>query len=462
MNKYVIITAVLLKCFVLNGQWQHLTTGLGSSSVDAAKCFAIYNAKLVVGGNFSSAGGNFTDNIAAWDGSNWSTLNTGLQGGDGGFSPIGSVNALTVYNSNLIAAGIFTSAATTTLCNIAQWNGTSWANIANTMGWTTYMPILTSLVVYNNKLIAAGTFTSIAGTAALNIAQWDGSNWSSLGTGIENYTAFSGFGTVRALAVFNNELYAGGTFTNAGGTTVSNIAKWNGTSWSTVGTGISSCNYYGITSLGVYNNELYAGNSTTGISKWNGTVWSTVGGGLGPAGCISTVNSICIYNNKLIVGGDFSLAGIETTYYIAAWDGTTWSYIGGIQGYNGFDYPVNTVSAYSGCLYAGGRIASANDFPQVVNLNHVSSFCGIIGIEEYSMKNRINISPNPSTDRFTFTGLIESNSIEICDVTGRRVYYTTTNEDKLTLDLSTKDKGVYFYKITDRNRKVQQGKLVIQ
>ena len=41
-----------------------------------------------------------------------------------------------------------------------------------------------------------------------NIAQWDGSNWSALGSGMNNY--------VYALAVSGSTLYAGGGFTTAG------------------------------------------------------------------------------------------------------------------------------------------------------------------------------------------------------------------------------------------------------
>jgi hypothetical protein len=39
--------------------------------------------------------------------------------------------------------------------------------------------------------------------------------------------------------VYNGELYIGGDFTNAGGIVVSNIAKWNGTTWSALGTGVN-------------------------------------------------------------------------------------------------------------------------------------------------------------------------------------------------------------------------------
>ncbi len=41
------------------------------------------------------------------------------------------------------------------------------------------------------------------------------------------------------MAVYNVELYVTGGFDSAGGIAVNNIAKWNGSSWSAVGTGLN-------------------------------------------------------------------------------------------------------------------------------------------------------------------------------------------------------------------------------
>ena len=41
-----------------------------------------------------------------------------------------------------------------------------------------------ALVVYDNKLIAGGLFTTAGGVSANYIASWDGSSWDSLGSGM--------------------------------------------------------------------------------------------------------------------------------------------------------------------------------------------------------------------------------------------------------------------------------------
>ena len=100
-----------------------------------------------------------------------------------------------------------------------------------------------AMTVYNNKLIVGGEFDNAGGNPAKNIAAWDGTNWSALGTELKcnicgiGYTkcgqseGYGRYGWVGALAVYNNELYAGGQFKDANGVSLNCIAKWNGSSW---------------------------------------------------------------------------------------------------------------------------------------------------------------------------------------------------------------------------------------
>jgi hypothetical protein len=60
-------------------------------------------------------------------------------------------------------------------------------------------------------------------------------------------------GPVAALAVSRGDLYVGGYFTTAGGVSASNIARWNGSSWSALGSGVDST----VTALVVFGPDLY-------------------------------------------------------------------------------------------------------------------------------------------------------------------------------------------------------------
>ena len=91
--------------------------------------------------------------------------------------------------------------------------------------------------------------------------------------------------SVFALAVSGSDLYAGGSFTAAGGVSANYIAKWNGSAWAPLGSGTDTP----ISVLAVSGSDLYAGGIVIGaskvIAKWNGSTWSGLGLGMnGPVG----------------------------------------------------------------------------------------------------------------------------------------------------------------------------------
>jgi hypothetical protein len=86
------------------------------------------------------------------------------------------------------------------------------------------------LAVVGGDLYAGGHFTTAGGLPANRIARWDGSSWSSLGSGTDFI--------VSALEVSGTNLYVGGSFVTAGGVLARNIAKWDGSAWSAFGSGI--------------------------------------------------------------------------------------------------------------------------------------------------------------------------------------------------------------------------------
>ena len=68
-----------------------------------------------------------------------------------------------------------------------------------------------------SDVYAGGLFTTAGGRAANYTAKWDGSNWTALGSGMNSH--------VFALVVSGNDLYAGGSFTTAGGKVSSYMAR---------------------------------------------------------------------------------------------------------------------------------------------------------------------------------------------------------------------------------------------
>jgi predicted outer membrane repeat protein len=88
----------------------------------------------------------------------------------------------------------------------------------------------------SGKLHAGGLFTTAGGVSANYVAQWDGTSWEALGSGMDR--------RVLALAVDGGgKLYAGGDFTTAGGVSANYVARWDGTNWSALGSGMNSSVY---------------------------------------------------------------------------------------------------------------------------------------------------------------------------------------------------------------------------
>jgi hypothetical protein len=76
----------------------------------------------------------------------------------------------------------------------------------------------------SGNLYIGGYFTAVGNVIANRVAKWTGTSWMALGSGIGgNNNPY-----VYALAVSGSDLYAGGRFTTAGGSVANYIAKWNG------------------------------------------------------------------------------------------------------------------------------------------------------------------------------------------------------------------------------------------
>jgi hypothetical protein len=218
-----------------------------------------------------------------------------------------------------------------------------------------------------SALHAGGAFTSAGGVPANRIAKWNGSTWAALGSGMGTSS------TVEALAAYDDgsglALHAGGNFTSAGGVAASYVARWHSSSWAALGSGLNSLVY----ALTVHDDgsgaALYAGGNFTSaggvpanrIAKWDGTSWST----LGRRGMSDRVLALTVYDDgagpALYAGGAFASAGGVTVNGIARWHGTSWSPLG--SGTAGASETVLSLGVYDDgggpALYVGGGFRSA-------------------------------------------------------------------------------------------------------
>ncbi len=354
--------------------WSALGSGLSYSfsAVPGVYALAVMGPDLYVGGIFTTAGGMMANCIAKWNGSTWSVVGSGS-----GMGAIGEVHALAVNGTDVYAAGFFGEAGGVPANRIAKWDGSSWSALGDGMSAPSpWWGIVYALAVSGTNLYAGGYFTTAGGVAVTNIAKWDGSTWSAVGSGsgMQPFSvsfASTGYSSeVYALAVSGTTLYAGGNFREVDDVTAVHIAKWDGETWHTFGSGIYT--YYGdttVSALALLGTSLYAGGyfdtlpdqKANSIAKWDGSTWSPLGSGItGPpdADCRGgKVHALAVSGNNLYVGGFFTNAGGVSAKNIARWNGSSWSALG--SGMGGQWPEVFALAVSGNTLYAGGSFATA-------------------------------------------------------------------------------------------------------
>ena len=221
------------------------------------------------------------------------------------------VHAVVRAGNDIYIGGNFTAVGSVAANHVAKWNGTAWSSLGAGIGNGVNGSVYSLAVAGNGAVYAGGSFTQAGGAAADNIAKWNGTAWNSLGAGVGGT-----FYTVYALAVADSgDVYAGGYFTQAGGLAANCVARWNGTAWSSLGTGAANGTDNTVYALAVASNgDVYAGGKFTqaggmaanSIAKWNGTAWSSLG-----AGTRGYVKALAVAGN-----GDV-YAGSDFTNYVA-------------------------------------------------------------------------------------------------------------------------------------------------
>ncbi len=279
--------------------WQPLGSGLNAP----VEALAEWNGSLVAGGEFSQAGGQAASRVARWDGTAWHPLGAGLQG---------QVISLTVWNGDLIA-GIWTAGVSADA--LFRWNGSTWASLS--------FPAdigATALTVWNGKLIAGGvTYVEDHYYEATLIASYDGASWTTLGSWVEIPGEETSYASVNHMTVADGDLLVAGSFPLAGGKRAA-VIQWNGSSWTALGSNMAIDDYaYAV--IG-YNSTIVAGGAfrcsgqgegETCAGYWDGGAWVAM------TEVWDDPQAFIVWNDNLIMGGQFEIASGHAVNYIARW-----------------------------------------------------------------------------------------------------------------------------------------------
>lgn len=184
-------------------------SGLGVSS-GRASALQVFEGDLIVGGDFSRAGGMAVSSLARWNGSEWAWM-----------PGLGTVQAMTVWRGGLIIGGSFDSG----FHRLARLSGTWFEPVG---GGVVGQAVYALHVGLNDELVVGGTFSAAGSIGANNIAAWDGSAWRPFSGGVEGFAV-----ATYALTQFHGELVVGGSFAQAGIEPVAGLARWtdDGAPW---------------------------------------------------------------------------------------------------------------------------------------------------------------------------------------------------------------------------------------
>jgi hypothetical protein len=316
---------------------------------------------VYAGGGFSVDNGDPADYIASLDGNVWKQVGGGL---DSDGWALAACQECPDPGPNLYAGGGFGEAGGVPVSNVARWDGTAWSALGSgvtgaPLGWVFDLIVAPDVSGRSSVLYAGGFFHGAGDSDAEHVAKWDGSTWTALGNGVDDLG-------IRTFEVDDEEspsaptLYAGGEFRTAGSIPARSVAAWDGAQWSGLGEGLEGR----IDSLALYDDgsgagaRLHAGGAAI-IAVWDEESWQTVGGGVAGPVCALGVHDDGT-GPALYVGGFFETAGGVPVTNIARWDGSSWSAVG--DGLPGGDAPstcavwdmVTFDDGGGNALYAGG------------------------------------------------------------------------------------------------------------
>lgn len=135
----------------------------------------------------------------------------------------------------------------------------------------------------DDQLFIYGAFTTADGNPIAGIARWNGTAWASLGSGLTASTTPDAF---RANAVAfddgsGQKIFVAGTFSAAGGvSTPQGVATWDGVAWSNASAGLGAVASSESYRFFVSGNAIFAmkrgGFSGDTVYRWNGSLWNPV------------------------------------------------------------------------------------------------------------------------------------------------------------------------------------------
>ncbi|MBY0111198.1 MAG: hypothetical protein K2Y21_00145 [Phycisphaerales bacterium] len=312
---------------------------------------SVFGQETYYGGLFSIAGGLSTASIARQDGEKWTSFGSAING---------TVNAiLRMKNGDVVATGDFTITPTNGAPSrsIGLWRNGTWYRLGEGLEGVGY-----SLVeLPNGDILAGGKFVRAGPKLINNLARWNGTEWFPMTGGQPDDTVYAMVNTP------DGGVALGGQFVFAGAVSSRGVALWNGNTFRSAALTpgvIVRC-------LAVApDGQLIAGGtfatpgaSAPNIARFDGTGWGPIASGLtisnaGTLGAAVVRSIVVTPEGRIVATGNFDRTGLTPISRVAVWNFSSWESLGtGPQG------PVVAIArASTGNILAGGSFARVNGF----------------------------------------------------------------------------------------------------
>ena len=387
-------------------------------------------------GKFIDSSGIQYEGLCKWDNSNW------IEVGNIHFNNY-PPKSICRFQGSIYIGGNFSLQSGFPGNYILKFNGVGWDSLPSSPNGEVH-----DLAVFQNQLWVIGFFTFIGNNYTDHLSQFDGLQWTYFSTLLQLYSR----GTLYA---DSSKIYFGGQWAGFQTDSFSNLFCWNGNAFESVGSGLPNANV--IYTINSFNNKLIIGgdfshfqNPGENIVSWNNSSFNDlIGGTNGRVYCTSNDS------DHLFIGGEFTSVGNINASKIAQWNGARWC--ADSSSINGTVY---NMVFYHDDLVICGLFTNINSQP----FNHLAKFhapnfsstCSFSnGIEQ---ANYSSFNFNIYTNTFTNELIVELDnnkfkSIKIMDLFGiiQDEYYSQS--DKISISTQNYVAGIYFCYVSCDNNK---------
>lgn len=449
-----------------SAQWMQVGTGndtIAAGGYDINTLCTDPAGNLYAAGQFLDAGQN--QYVSKWNGTTWSELGTGSNA----LSANGDIYSICSDPSgNIYAAGHFTSS---NQGYVAKWNGTGWSQLGSGFGATLVQDIMSIASDASGNIYAAGDIAFLSGSSiTYEVMKWNGSSWSVLGGTSNGLHANNVINVITVDAAGN--VYATGNFTNGSITTGHPyIAKWNGSSWSEVGAGSGALNIpFGQKANAIAvdgSSNVYIGGTFTDqqgnyyVAKWNGSSWSELGGtsSFGPSVLNNPITSITTDGSGNVYAAGDMLDLNDAHNLVLKWNGSSWSNFGHFDNLAQDNAGIKSLIYSHSLFYVTGANMNTHNSRFVAKYNGQGNNTGI----EQPTAVQCMIYPNPaSSSLYLLFDRAVSGTLSIADMAGSVVAQQDMSGEQIAVNIGSLSSGIYLATVKTNSGATQTLKFVKQ